>query len=61
MGRLSYPPSLRNRSTTIGKALAKAATSSSVVDHPTLTRRLRSASTPMASRTGDGAIDPDGS
>ena len=48
-----------SRATTAPKACPKASTSSSVVDQPTDSRSECSASTPMASRTGEGASDSD--
>ena len=53
------PASRRSRSITRGRASHARSTSSSVVDQPTDSRRLRSASTPMASSTGDGSSDSD--
>src|SRR5437899_286502 len=52
-------PRARSRETTSGSAFTNASMSSSVVDHPTDTRSERSASTPMASSTGDGSSDSD--
>ena len=49
----------RRSARTAGSAASRRSTSASVVDQPTDTRRLRWASTPMASSTGDGSSDSD--